>query len=71
MEEFIWLSIWLFLGYCLVSTIFLFFPMFFIKKNPNKIIKHLLNSKPFYVIGHRGGLREVPENTTEGVELCL
>jgi glycerophosphoryl diester phosphodiesterase len=35
------------------------------------MIKTILNAKPFFIMGHRGGLLEVVENTMDGVELTV
>lgn len=51
------------LTYFCISVFFLLFPMFHKKKKLNKAIKKTLNSKPFLIFGHRGGLSEHPENT--------
>ena len=64
------LLFWLFVIYWTVSLFFFFFPMFY-KKTPNKCIQHFLTKKPFYVMGHRGGLREFPENTMAGVNYAI
>lgn len=71
MTGFFCLLIYLFLAYLVISFFFLLFPQFYIKKNTNFFIRSVLNAKPFCVIAHRGGLKEFPENTFEGVEYAI
>ena len=71
MPGFLCLLFSLFIAYLSISLFFLFFPQFFIKKNRNSFIQNIFKTKPFQVIGHRGGLKEVPENTFAGVELAI